>query len=809
MRSSRNWPFRRRLALAVFLLPGCHGGADDPKAACKSAEDEARYADAVTTCAAAMDADPDPMWALRHARALHQVGDLPGARAAAQALVSTPLAGAAWRLLGRVSEREGQAEAARTAFEQARAAHVAAGEIREAAYDAHALAGSHWRQSRNAEALAALLDARALADQAGDERLGGIVLQGVGSLLVQVGADAVAAEALAEADKRLQKFALDRAPVAHARGILARDNLEVPRAEMYFEEAIQLAQAAGSVRVERTATANLAFCAVLRGDAAAARTALDRAFSLADRDPDKGERAFLYLVRAQERRLSGSLDEARAALDTADASEPLPDLVWCVAYERGLVELARGDTGRAEDALLRAVGHIQHMRQSMGLDALKRGFFSNRRAPFEALFALRQRQGRERDAAALAESVLGRSFLDAFARTGVAGVSKAAKVPDAPDANLAAAGADAVHAAEARWRQVVARDTDWQRLAPDLTASAIVHSQGPAALLAALGGRRVLVYFEAEGAAYWIVYGGASVHVRKLAAPSEAVRAAAEAFTLHLDDAPAAAALSRALALGDVLPPAGEAVYVVPDGPLMGVPLAALPSGESQPPLIATHTLVLAPSVTALAALLSESARVGPDNPGHAPLVLGDPGGDLPAARAEAVELAARLGIKPLLGADARFSALLQAKDAPLIHIAAHAGLDASGPWLSLADTRAGVGDIVRAGLHPRLVVLASCASGATLEEELWGSLAAAFLAGGAANVLATLRSVDDTQARRLVTAFYQDNLYDGPAAALAQVQRSLLATEPPSRWANFVVVGQGDVSPKARAPQFGKIPGR
>ncbi|KYF88287.1 hypothetical protein BE17_26085 [Sorangium cellulosum] len=85
------------------------------------------------------------------------------------------------------------------------------------------------------------------------------------------------------------------------------------------------------------------------------------------------------------------------------------------------------------------------------------------------------------------------------------------------------------------------------------------------------------------------------------------------------------------------------------------------------------------------------------------------------------------------------------------------------------------------------VVVLASCSSASTRHEEMWGSLAAAFLANGSGAVIATLGSVDDADARAVVTSLYRNGVTDDPVRALAAAQREMARSVPPRRWASFV----------------------
>jgi CHAT domain-containing protein len=87
-------------------------------------------------------------------------------------------------------------------------------------------------------------------------------------------------------------------------------------------------------------------------------------------------------------------------------------------------------------------------------------------------------------------------------------------------------------------------------------------------------------------------------------------------------------------------------------------------------------------------------------------------------------------------------------------------------------------------------VVLASCGSALAGDTEGATSLVAAFIAGGAAQVVATLRPVSDRGSEELTQLFYRDQGADDPVRTLAKVQRELAGTNNVD-WPYFAVFGQ------------------
>jgi hypothetical protein len=148
-------------------------------------------------------------------------------------------------------------------------------------------------------------------------------------------------------------------------------------------------------------------------------------------------------------------------------------------------------------------------------------------------------------------------------------------------------------------------------------------------------------------------------------------------------------------------------------------------------------------------------------------LVLGDPEGRLPEARAEAaaaVDALSGWGVQTWrLGAGADLAAVEAALDAnPVgwLHVAGHGRFAADG-WdaaIALAGGTAwGVRDLLGGRAVPEVVVLSGCETARTGGQGVAGvGLAHAFVHLGSAAVVAAARPVDDALARRFADAFYR-----------------------------------------------------
>src|SRR5262249_20080700 len=138
-------------------------------------------------------------------------------------------------------------------------------------------------------------------------------------------------------------------------------------------------------------------------------------------------------------------------------------------------------------------------------------------------------------------------------------------------------------------------------------------------------------------------------------------------------------------------------------------------------------------------------------------LVIADASGDLPDARRESSKVASLCGTTPLGGAEATSAALLAAQSTRFEHIAWHADVVAAGGVMKLHDRTVSAPEISANKLGPRLVILSACSTARSWDPERAGSLSAAFLAGGADRVIATLRPVFDAGALELTSRFYEE----------------------------------------------------
>jgi CHAT domain-containing protein len=274
-------------------------------------------------------------------------------------------------------------------------------------------------------------------------------------------------------------------------------------------------------------------------------------------------------------------------------------------------------------------------------------------------------------------------------------------------------------------------------------------------------------------------------------------------------------------------------LLVISDGPLNGLPFAALPlNNEPGQLLIDRFVLSYAPSLAL--------ALHGPGtNSGHAKkfVVVSDPvyapddrrllasiraSGNLrgpsppsvnhltrlpySALEARAVVGALGAGTIQLSGFDATPANVLQlaTQNLGVLHFATHAAARADAPELSalylseyapngslLEDSRLSVSEIAHAGLHADVVVLSACETGegSRLRGEGVLGLTYGFLANGSKAVVAALWPIDDAATARFMSEFYGAYRKSGRIAdALRSAQLSSRGSANDAVWSSFVV---------------------
>ena len=411
---------------------------------------------------------------------------------------------------------------------------------------------------------------------------------------------------------------------------------------------------------------------------------------------------------------------------------------------------ATGQTQEAFAAYEAAAVKTESIRRAVPTLDLKVWVAAKYREPFERMFVIEATNGNHREALSILERIKGRTFIEAYMR----GSSELSLIDPA---------------LRARQRMAV--------------AASLANSEMSRSIDAGIPQEVWLAYLVVDDELWAASRSNGIVRIGRRPIRADALRRLVDRFTAGGYPEEVAAELGRALLPADFQPSPGTTVYVAADGPLQRVPFAALTRKGQR--LVEDYDFAYIPSLFYLN---------GPvlDGGASEPFVLAT-GGDLPAAREEAEWVAKRLAVTPRLGEVATTAVLRDAVDTELLHFAGHSVQANGDAWLELSDGRVYASSVVELGLRPRMVVLASCMSAVPPGTEMWGSLAASFLASGTQNVVATLASVPDDVARSFVRDFYRAEGRTRPWRAVAEVQRRLLRREESAKiWAPFVYLGKG-----------------
>jgi hypothetical protein len=765
-----------RFVATATMLVALAAAACARQDACAEAARQADPTRTAAVCQAQFAASGAPAAGLAALRALAAGGDFAKAQAEAARLDGTAVEPAAQLALAEMALRlripEAAAHLGRTA-ERLLAGH----HLGEAAAVARLQGRLAWAQSQYQEALAAFDRSVRQAAQAGDRALETKALLGVFTMLLELGDLRGATLTLEEAARKADAVdAETRLLLAFDRGQLAAAEEQPQQARAAFAEVLRAPVAKPTSQMSRemswNSSLNLLALAVDAGDRPAAEAAartVDSIFAAGEFHDRPSSRIARGLYTAQLERLREKPAACLERLDTLGAERPSPQWAWLLALERGraLADLKQTDAALA--ALEESARIVEALRGDQ-FDDFKSWVIAQRRAPFEALFEIHVARDDPTAALQILERVQGRTFIDAFAARTL------------PAAGTADSGAP--------------RRIEWlKRLYPALRASPVTAAPLPAdALLARTRDVQGLGFFEGKERLYLIALRAGRPHVLIAPQPLRAIRHLVAQLLARPDDVALADQLGAALLPAGALPAplaggkSAAPLYIAPSSALARVPFAALRhEGRA---LVQDHVLAQIPSFNALVALReARPARARP------PLILANAALDLPEAEAEARAVARRLGGAPriYLGPDAVTDRLREAAGAKILHLALHSGVGVTGPWLGLGDRNLLAGELLDWHVAADLVVLASCASAATPDPGMWGSLVASFLASGSPSVVGSLWSTKDRVSREFVERFYDEGGARAPALALARAQRAWLAEgRPAGDWAAFAFYGPG-----------------
>ncbi|MGE4298019.1 MAG: CHAT domain-containing protein [Desulfovibrionaceae bacterium] len=515
----------------------------------------------------------------------------------------------------------------------------------------------------------------------------------------------------------------------------------------------------------------------------------------------------------------GRIQEAKKEYDKLLAMEQIASsgtIYWNILYDRGRIAEKEGAVVEAVGFYSKAVEVIEVQRASIGSEASKIGFVSDKQAVYARLIGALVSQGKFAEALAYVERGKSRALVDLLAqRTTFATQALSTEQIDATLRQLASLEVayeqiDERRTVEGRERQRSVLHAELQSLrtqAPELASLVTVSAERLDAIQGMLAPGEVVLEYYAHGDVLYVFavdrtsIAAATLDAAGLDADVRALRAALQ------DPGGNPAQLAEALYARLVAPmepqlASASLLTVVPHGLLHYLPFGVLSHGE---PLLARMPVRTLPSASVLR-FLRKSGEAGQQmlvlgNPD-----LGNPQYDLPGAGDEAMAIKANRPEATVLLREAASETHMKETGGlfSMIHIAAHGQFMPDDPLQSRVllapdkdnDGYLTAGELYDLRLNADLVTLSACSTGlgtTAAGDDVIG-LTRGFLYAGANALVTTLWQVADAETAFLMTEFYK-NLREMPTAeALRQAQLALRARAPhPYYWAAFQLTGQAN----------------
>ena len=618
------------------------------------------------------------------------------------------------------------------------------------------------------------------------------------------------------------------------------------------DEAARREHEADSPIDELFARLEAAVLAQRTGNAPHADSSLTRARIIADSLGSGFARIQFALGAARLADAANRTDEVLSRLDRMGRDTVL--LTPGEASERQTLRaralLRRRDFVGAAAASGRAVVGIERLRSNLGSPSLRTSFTADRSQTYAELVVALLSLNRIDSAFRIADAARGRALIDRLnavqrdlPRAGAAGDLLAAdslrrqitslierlRIADTTASRFRSGGSSDAATGDIERRLGSSRasyDSLLERMAHSDSRSAIVGATtvDPRDIKRSLAAdERLLEYFETPDRLLIFVVSPRTIAFTEVpvasASIAEQTRRALElvAARTNQEGAPLHALYASLIAPLDRrgLLAGAHSLVIVPHGSLTYLPFAALRESENAPYLMERFSILTVTSASALVPLRAKSGHAAAAGSRvFAPLTR-----QLPGSRDEALAVASRLAVPPMLDGNASEKAVREALEtSSVVHVASHGTLDAERPMFSsiaLAapresasepanDGRLETHEVLAMRVGSWLVYLSGCetALGASQPtssrtDEDYTTLAQAFLFAGAGNVVATLWRIDDRAATTFATQFYGQLAGSPPANALAQAQRAMIHDPryaAPYYWAAYTVSGAGTI---------------
>jgi CHAT domain-containing protein/tetratricopeptide (TPR) repeat protein len=566
---------------------------------------------------------------------------------------------------------------------------------------------------------------------------------------------------------------------------------------------------------------------------------LDDATWLAERVGAPRERTYVALSKARIADAAGDPGRILAVLPPDEDLERWgTDARWEGHMLRASALAREGRLGEAIHAGRRAVSAVERVRGSLGSGILRTSYAASRQRVYGELVLTLLAAGRDAEALEISDAARGRVAVEHMAVAGGASRSWADGrllgererllrridvLLDSVNASPDAQPARRRSLEEARLEYEAFRMRNAERSTEDVSPSSAVSLDAIRAAL--LPTEALLEYLVTPDTVVAFVLRRSGLTVTRSTIRTEnlasRIRLARELMTSPEGSARSPPGILEGL-FGVLIQPSLETgalddidrLLIVPHGVLAYLPFSALRDPRTGEYLIERFTIAALPNGSLLPAL-RERAEGSRTDRGSAFAPFPE---RLPASRAEVEAIGRRLaGSPPLVGREASEASVRNALGRRgVVHLATHGVMNARSPLFSRVELAPGAGtssDDGRLEVHELLemvvtadvVFLSGCETalgpaGATRFEqgEDFATLAESFLVAGAGDVVATLWRVEDASAAMLAGLFYDALGGAGPAVAIAEAQRAMIARpelSEPFRWAAYVVTGAGRAS--------------
>ncbi|HRC55824.1 MAG TPA: CHAT domain-containing protein [Kofleriaceae bacterium] len=752
------------LALAVALAAKF--------AVCETSERErdcrqtARVAtDAVTVlvCQEEYARASDPQVGALLANALRRSSDLRGASAVANSLLSTPARADALVVLGKIALTEKRYHEAQRLLELAADLHSRSLQHRAEGRDWLALGNVFYIRQDLLASLQAVDRAIHGARKSGDRE---------GEILSHVSASRAFSTlghfpaAIAEVERALSisETVKERAWSIYESGNVQQEFGNFHQGAVHIERALALATEAQLGSLILSLHLELADCLTETGELEGAAHHLEAAKVIDTTGRLMAERIALEgrlaARRGQAEQAERLLEQSLSITDPEELTE-VNDLTISLAR----LALQRGDFARAEKWARRATTSVRKLQEKNSPPLFRSLLLARYRTAHELLLLALARAGRA-DAALLA--------LDDWQQ-------QAAFVSLVPEATASAS---------ITLRDAASEVATIDRLQTALAQRRRDEVKSSVSFPAELARGASLALLVLEGELWRISVHSGATHLTRLGRMADLSRQFFDRLRVEPLNLELTSAIGRLLVPLELAVRTSRPLQLWLDDALVPLPIEALRINGA--PLVSLRPLVRVrrPLTTSCVALPAAKRAT----------VIADAQGDLPAARGEATRAAARFASQSKHGADATKAALWSADATDLLHVAVHGEASEEGGALLLHDGPVKSLDIATHGRAPPRVLLTTCVSAIAPGGHY--SLATAYLAAGAHQVIATLRPISDEGAALISTRLYEAGAALDPVRALAKVQAELAATDNQD-WPYFAAFGRETCSdlPGTRGP--------